>query len=117
MRANAIVGTVSRMVRKSTRFTVVVYRKKLRGGRCRNRTYTNGFGDRCSTTKLIARREQKSPRRGYYALLFDFLKDDALSELLVVLLKLYLVTCKFLLVFTCIDHRAGRRLKLEQIIL
>ncbi|MDB5188036.1 MAG: hypothetical protein JWO50_556 [Candidatus Kaiserbacteria bacterium] len=26
----------------------------LLGGRCRNRTYTSGFGDRCSTTKLIA---------------------------------------------------------------
>jgi hypothetical protein len=45
-------------------------------GRCRNRTYTSGFGDRCSTTKLIALGREyntTSPFGLVEYLLFDFL--------------------------------------------
>jgi hypothetical protein len=55
-------------------------------------------------------REQKSPRRGYYALFLDFFKGDTLAELLVELLKLYFVTGKLLLVFARVQNRARGRL-------
>lgn len=86
-------------------------------GRCRNRTHTNGFGDRCSTTKLSAHRKLKSPRRGHYALFLNLFKGHALSELLVVLFELKLYVCELFLILTRIENGSGGGLKFYEVIL
>ena len=83
-------------------------------GRCRNRTYTSGFGDRCSTTKLIARaslfnhkNNQKQNPDGFCfypelikGLLLSFCKLYHLTKYRIIFLKLQFNRCKLLAVLS-----------------
>ncbi len=76
------------------------------GGRWKNRTPTNGFGDRCSTIKLIAHRRkythfafifnENPPHKRGVSLFFRFFMNSFFLAPLAILFKLDLACDEFL---------------------
>ena len=89
--------------------SLVVYNYVLNYcGRWRNRTPTNGFGDRCSTTKLIAQwryhntKNKKSPEGTFYLTsYFCFFMLSGFLTFLAILIKPEFCGNQFL-IFTCV---------------